>query len=103
MNNNYFKLIITLEDHIFDSVIDCMGYYIYLDFYYKEPIDNEMTVIININIKDNQDDAKMGAVYILKICEEILKLTDIEEEIEPKIVELEFNFHKHLAFVMLTY
>lgn len=54
-----FDIIITFEERVFDIVIE--------DLNNRESITGEMVHVINLNVKDNHEEATLGAIEVLNL------------------------------------
>lgn len=58
--NERFDILITCEERVYDQVLECMEN--------KEPIDNSIVHVVNIDIQDNLEEATIGAFLISDMC-----------------------------------
>jgi len=78
-----FAIIITFEDRVFDIV--CEGSWDYMELFFvlelltayidlrnRETVDNKPVHVINFNVKDNPEEAVIGAInvfnFLKKVC-----------------------------------
>lgn len=59
--NQMFDVIITCEERCFDIVVD--------DIMSKSGVENRPVFVVNVDIKDNHEDATVGARSILMLAE----------------------------------
>lgn len=55
-----FDILVTCEERIYDQVLECMEN--------KEPVDNSIVHVVNIDIQDNLEEATIGAFLISDMC-----------------------------------
>lgn len=53
-------MLVTCEERVYDQVLECMEN--------KEPIDNSIVHVVNIDIQDNLEEATIGAFLISDMC-----------------------------------
>ncbi|XP_065890100.1 RNA polymerase II subunit A C-terminal domain phosphatase SSU72-like [Dysidea avara] len=86
-----FDLIITVEERIYDSVVE--------DFQSRAVSSSIPAHVINIEIKDNHEDATLGAFLIYELCQMLRESSDVENDIEDVIQEFEY---KHTRTILHT-
>ncbi|KAI8343456.1 RNA polymerase II subunit A C-terminal domain phosphatase SSU72 [Chlamydoabsidia padenii] len=67
-----YDVIITCEERCFDAVVE--------DLSSRGQIHNTRTHVINVEIKDNHDDAALGGQAILKLVNQVNDSKDIDED-----------------------
>ncbi|CAO3644504.1 unnamed protein product [Cunninghamella echinulata] len=72
-----YDVIITCEERCFDAVVE--------DLSNRGQIHNTSTHVINVEIKDNHEDASLGGQAILKLAQLIEDAKDIDSEIDTII------------------
>ncbi|KAJ8429455.1 hypothetical protein Cgig2_015307 [Carnegiea gigantea] len=60
-----FDVVITFEEKVFDMVIE--------DLHNRDPVLMKPVLIINLEVKDNHDEAAVGARLTLELCQEVVK------------------------------
>jgi len=73
-NTEKFDILITCEERVYDQVIEFMEN--------KEPSDNSIVHVINIDIQDNLEEATIGAFLISDMCMHIATAEDLDNDIE---------------------
>ncbi|CAG9767544.1 unnamed protein product [Ceutorhynchus assimilis] len=69
-----FDILITCEERVYDQVLEYMEN--------KEPSDNSIVHVINIDIQDNLEEATIGAFLISDLCMHIATAEDLDNDIE---------------------
>ncbi|XP_034806267.1 RNA polymerase II subunit A C-terminal domain phosphatase SSU72-like [Pan paniscus] len=76
-----FDLIITCEERIYDQVVE--------DLNSREQETCQPVHVVNMDIRDNQEDAITGAFLICELCQCIQRSEDMENEIDQLLQKLE--------------
>lgn len=71
---NMFDVVITCEERCFDSVCE--------DLIARSGERNQIVHVINVNIKDNHQDAVVGGDWILQLCTAIEESEDFHNQME---------------------
>lgn len=90
VNGETFNVIFTVEERIFDAVIE--------ELESRGSESYSPVHIININIQDNHDEATFGSFLLHEICEMMSKSDDLENEIELILQEFEAK-HSNRTFL----
>ncbi|ORZ16380.1 RNA polymerase II subunit A C-terminal domain phosphatase SSU72 [Absidia repens] len=85
-----YDVIITCEERCFDAVIE--------DIYNRGQIYNARTHVINVEIKDNHDEATLGGQAILELVTMVEESTDIDADMSNIIQKFEVA---HPSFPLL--
>jgi len=80
-NQDEFDLIVTCQERVFDQVLENMSE--------RGGNSCKMVHVINVEIKDNHDDATLGAFVIHELAKEICSSEDPEAEVEEIIDTME--------------
>lgn len=89
-NKDEFDLVITCQERVFDQVLE--------DLTERGGSMCKMTHVINVEIKDNHDDATLGAFLIHELVKEICSSGDHEAEMESILSSLEKKKHKRFLY-----
>lgn len=90
-----FDLIITVEERIYDSVVE--------DFHSRAVTKSTPAHVINIEIKDNHEDATLGAFLIFELCQMLRESSDVENDIEDVIQEFEYKHSRTILHTPVFY
>ncbi|CAH1731033.1 RNA polymerase II subunit A C-terminal domain phosphatase SSU72-like [Aphis gossypii] len=95
LSNERFTVIITCEDRVYDQVLE--------HFTTVLSFGNEPVHIINIDIKDNSEEATIGAFVIHDLVTWLYRSEDLDHEIDRLIVQYERKCKRQLIYSILFY
>ncbi|XP_062203106.1 uncharacterized protein LOC133905356 [Phragmites australis] len=90
-----FDMILTFEERVFDLVVEDMNS--------REPKLIKSVVIINMDVKDNHEEAVVGAKLALELCQKLQGVGDWEEIIDDLISTFEKQHKRKLAYSISFY
>lgn len=90
-----FDVIFTVEERIYDAVLE--------DLEARGSNSYTQVQVINVDVKDNHEDATLGAFLILELCNMIKEADDIENEIEDIVQEFEIKNSRTLLHTVAFY
>ncbi|XP_038078350.1 RNA polymerase II subunit A C-terminal domain phosphatase SSU72-like [Patiria miniata] len=90
-----FDIVVTAEERVYDQVIE--------DFNTREEDSGEPVHVINIEIMDNHEEATLGAFTILKLCQLLEGCTDLERDIDEKILKFERESNRDILHTICFY
>ncbi|GJQ70477.1 Ssu72 [Trypoxylus dichotomus] len=76
-----FDVLITCEERVYDQVLEYMES--------REPVDNSIVHVINIDIQDNLEEATIGAFLISDMCLMMAQSEDLDNDIEEVLHNFE--------------
>lgn len=92
-HTTHHNIVLCFEDRVFDSVIE--------DFQARDTFTHDKSVhVINLNVKDNAEEAQRGAEQILKLCKDLGKSDDWENDINSIISKWEQEVQRKLLHVV---
>lgn len=89
-----FDVVITFEEKVFDMVVE--------DLHNRDPVLMKPVVIINLEVKDNHEEAAIGARLTLELCQELEATESWEENIDEIISGFE-RHHRRKIFYSISF
>lgn len=90
-----FDVIITAEERVYDQVVE---------FFENSGTSSSVPVhIINIDITDNHDEAVKGAFIICDLVTQLAKASDLDNEIDEILAEVEEETNKNFLHCIMFY
>ncbi|KAK3139417.1 hypothetical protein QOZ80_5AG0382940 [Eleusine coracana subsp. coracana] len=91
-----FDMILTFEERVFDLVIEDMNN--------REPRLMKSVLIVNMDVKDNHEEAGVGAKLALELCQKLQGVDgDWEEIIDDVMIAFEKQHKRKLAYSISFY
>ncbi|BAU02657.1 hypothetical protein LR48_Vigan10g040100 [Vigna angularis] len=90
-----FDVVLTFEEKVFDMVIE--------DLHNRDQVLLKAVLVINLEVKDNHDEAAVGAKHTLDLCQEIEKAESWEESIDEIIAGFENKYRRKLLYSVSFY
>ncbi|KAJ1264942.1 hypothetical protein BS78_08G039200 [Paspalum vaginatum] len=90
-----FDMIMTFEERVFDLVVEDMNN--------REPRLMKSVPIINMDVKDNHEEAGIGAKLAVELCQKLEAVGDWEEIIDDLITGFEKQHKRRLAYSISFY
>ncbi|WVZ14613.1 hypothetical protein V8G54_012179 [Vigna mungo] len=90
-----FDVVLTFEEKVFDMVIE--------DLHNRDQVLLKAVLVINLEVKDNHDEAAVGAKHTLDLCQEIEKAESWEESIDEIITGFENKYRRKLLYSVSFY
>ncbi|KAJ1965655.1 RNA polymerase II subunit A C-terminal domain phosphatase [Dipsacomyces acuminosporus] len=92
---NTFDIIFTCEERVFDAVCE--------ELLNRGGLLSRPVHIINIEIKDNDEEAKKGGVTILELAAQIVNSSDLERDMDSIIESVQGRFPHKLLYTVAFY
>lgn len=89
-----FDVIITCEERVYDQVVE---------FFEAKGQSSVPVHVINVDITDNHDEAVKGAFIISDLVTQLATVSDLDNEIDEAISELEDNTDKNFLHCIMFY
>lgn len=90
-----FDVLVTCEERVFDQV---------MQHFEKRTQELDKPVhLINVDIKDNHDDATVGSFVICELMTELANSDDLDDDIDDMLCELESKIGKTILHSVLFY
>ncbi|PNY16595.1 RNA polymerase II subunit A C-terminal domain phosphatase SSU72-like protein [Trifolium pratense] len=90
-----FDVVITFEEKVFDMVVE--------DLHNRDHVLLKTVLIINLEVKDNHEEAAIGARLTLDLCQEIEAVESWEECIDDLIAGFEKQHRRKLLYSISFY
>ncbi|CAG4942013.1 unnamed protein product [Colias eurytheme] len=90
-----FDIIITCEKRVFDQVVEW--------FVLKKPEQNKPVNIINIDIKDNLEEATLGSYLILDLATKLTESSDYKKDLHLILKAFQRKCRKHVSNCIMFY
>ncbi|KAF8024985.1 hypothetical protein BT93_F1978 [Corymbia citriodora subsp. variegata] len=90
-----FDVVLTFEEKVFDMVLE--------DLNNREQILMKTVLVINLEVKDNHEEAATGAQLALDLCQEIEAAESWEESIDDIVSNFEKQNRRKLLFSISFY
>ncbi|XP_057249801.1 uncharacterized protein LOC104891838 isoform X2 [Beta vulgaris subsp. vulgaris] len=94
-HDGVFDVVITFEEKVFDMVVE--------DLYNREPVLMKPIVIINLEVKDNHEEAAIGARLTMDLCQEIDATESWEDNIDEIIAAFERHQRRKIVYTISFY
>ncbi|KEH16098.1 ubiquitin-conjugating enzyme [Medicago truncatula] len=88
-----FDVVITFEEKVFDMVVE--------DLHNRDHVLLKTVLIVNLEVKDNHEEAAIGARQTLDFCQEIEAVESWEESIDDVIASFEKQHRRKLLAVIV--
>ncbi|XP_036296029.1 RNA polymerase II subunit A C-terminal domain phosphatase SSU72-like [Pipistrellus kuhlii] len=76
-----FDLILTCEEQVYDQVV--------MELNSREQVTYQPVHVVNVDIQDDEDEAILGAFLLCELCQCILLLDDMENDLDELLQEFE--------------
>ncbi|KAH7549440.1 hypothetical protein ACOSP7_025762 [Xanthoceras sorbifolium] len=90
-----FDIVFTFEEKVFDMVIE--------DLHNREQVLMKSVLVINLEVKDNHEEAAIGARLTLDLCQELEKVESWEESIDDVVAAFEKQHRRKLLYSISFY
>ncbi|GLT76930.1 hypothetical protein SLA2020_485630 [Shorea laevis] len=90
-----FDIVLTFEEKVFDMVVE--------DLHSRDQVLMKTVLIINLEVKDNHEEAAIGARLALDLCQAIEDAESWEESIDDIIVAFENKHRRKLLYSISFY
>eukprot|EP00252_Welwitschia_mirabilis_P007624 TRINITY_DN1917_c0_g1_i3.p1 TRINITY_DN1917_c0_g1~~TRINITY_DN1917_c0_g1_i3.p1 ORF type:complete len:114 (+),score=27.63 TRINITY_DN1917_c0_g1_i3:203-544(+) len=90
-----FDVVFTFEERVFDMVVD--------DLQSREQILMKNVLVINLDVKDNHEEAAVGARLALDLCQKLEAASAWEDEIDDIVRKFETKHKRKLIYTICFY
>ncbi|KAJ7970240.1 RNA polymerase II subunit A C-terminal domain phosphatase SSU72 [Quillaja saponaria] len=90
-----FDVVFTFEEKVFDMVIE--------DLHNRDHVLMKSVLVINLEVKDNHEEAAIGARLTLDLCQEIEAAESWEESIDDIVIAFEKQHRRKLLYSISFY
>ncbi|EPS68457.1 hypothetical protein M569_06312 [Genlisea aurea] len=90
-----FDVVLTFEEKVFDMVLE--------DIHNRSHVYYKSVLIVNLEVKDNHEEAAIGGRLALLLCQEIESTENWEEYVDEIIVNFERIHHRKLLYNISFY
>ncbi|KAK1588925.1 hypothetical protein Q3G72_028686 [Acer saccharum] len=90
-----FDIVFAFEEKVFDMVIE--------DLHNREQVLMKSVLVINLEVKDNHEEAAIGARLTLDLCQELEKVESWEESIDDVVAAFEKQHRRKLLYSISFY
>ncbi|OMO57621.1 RNA polymerase II subunit A [Corchorus capsularis] len=90
-----FDIVLTFEEKVFDMVIE--------DLHNRDQVLLKSVLVINLEVKDNHEEAAVGGRLALDLCEQIETVESWEDSIDDVIASFENKHRRKLLYSISFY
>ncbi|KAI3463562.1 hypothetical protein Pfo_020225 [Paulownia fortunei] len=90
-----FDVVLTFEEKVFDMVVE--------DLHNRNHVLLKPVLIINLEVKDNHEEAAVGGRLALQLCQELENTENWEDSIDDIIINFERQNHRKLLYSISYY
>ncbi|TYH18994.1 hypothetical protein ES288_A05G317500v1 [Gossypium darwinii] len=90
-----FDIVFTFEEKVFDMVLE--------DLHNRDQVLLKSVLVINLEVKDNHEEAAIGARIALDLCEQIEDVESWEDSIDDIMVSFENKHRRKLLYSISFY
>ncbi|WCJ23694.1 RNA polymerase II subunit A C-terminal domain phosphatase SSU72 [Euphorbia peplus] len=90
-----FDVVFTFEEKVFDMVVE--------DVHTRDHVHMKCVLVINLEVKDNHEEAAIGARLTLDLCQEIEAAESWEDSVDEIIVAFESKHRRKLVYTISYY
>ncbi|KAH6761537.1 Ssu72-like family protein [Perilla frutescens var. hirtella] len=90
-----FDVVLTFEEKVFDMVLE--------DLHNRNQVLLKPVLVINLEVKDNHEEAAIGGRLALQLCQEIEAAENWEECVDDLIMNFERQNHRKLVYSISYY
>ncbi|KAG6410636.1 hypothetical protein SASPL_128701 [Salvia splendens] len=90
-----FDVVLTFEEKVFDMVLE--------DLHNRKHVLLKPVLVINLEVKDNHEEAAIGGRLALQLCQEIEPAGNWEECVDDLIMNFERQNHRKLVYSISYY
>lgn len=90
-----FDVVLTFEEKVFDMVLE--------DLHNRNQVLLKPVLVINLEVKDNHEEAAIGGRLALQLCQEIEAVENWEECVDDLIINFERQNHRKLVYSITYY
>ncbi|KAK3032336.1 hypothetical protein RJ639_035387 [Escallonia herrerae] len=93
--DGYFDVVLTFEEKVFDMVVE--------DLHNRDHVLLKPVLIINLEVKDNHEEAAIGGRLTLALCQELEATENWEDSIDDLIIAFERQHRRKLLYSISFY
>ncbi|GLU12841.1 hypothetical protein SLE2022_294990 [Rubroshorea leprosula] len=93
--DGFFDIVFTFEEKVFDMVVE--------DLHNRDQVRMKSVLVINLEVKDNHEEAAVGARLALDLCQDIEAAESWEESIDDIIIAFENKHRRKLLYSISFY
>ncbi|KAL3617610.1 hypothetical protein CASFOL_037931 [Castilleja foliolosa] len=90
-----FDVVLTFEEKVFYMVVE--------DVHNRKQVQLKPVLIINLEVKDNHEEAAIGGRLALQLCQELEKTEHWEDSIDDVVINFERQKNRKLYYSILFY
>ncbi|GMH16102.1 hypothetical protein Nepgr_017943 [Nepenthes gracilis] len=90
-----FDVVLTFEEKVFDMVIE--------DLHNRDHVFMKPVLIVNLEVKDNHEEAATGARLTLDLCQELEETGSWEDNIDEIVIAFERRHRRKLLYSISFY
>ncbi|KAK8691736.1 hypothetical protein V6N13_075235 [Hibiscus sabdariffa] len=93
--DGYFDIVFTFEEKVFDMVLE--------DLHNRDQVLLKSVLVINLEVKDNHEEAAVGARLALDLCEQIEAVESWEDSVDDILISFENKHRRKLLYSISFY
>ncbi|KAK8643310.1 hypothetical protein V6N13_012613 [Hibiscus sabdariffa] len=93
--DGYFDIVFTFEEKVFDMVLE--------DLHNRDQVLLKSVLVINLEVKDNHEEAAVGARLAFDLCEQIEAVESWEDSIDDILTSFENKHRRKLMYSISFY
>ncbi|KAK8579719.1 hypothetical protein V6N13_142887 [Hibiscus sabdariffa] len=93
--DGYFDIVFTFEEKVFDMVLE--------DLHNRDQVLLKSVLVINLEVKDNHEEAAVGARLALDLCEQIEAVESWEDSVDDILICFENKHRRKLLYSISFY
>ncbi|XP_073127535.1 uncharacterized protein [Henckelia pumila] len=94
-SDGVFDVVLTFEEKVFDMVVE--------DLHNRNHVLMKLVLVINLEVKDNHEEAATGGRLALQLCQEFDMTENWEDAVDEIIVNFERQNHRKLLYTISYY
>lgn len=94
-SDGVFDVVLTFEEKVFDMVVE--------DLHNRNHVLMKLVLVINLEVKDNHEEAATGGRLALQLCQEFEMTENWEDSVDEIIVNFERQNHRKLLYTISYY
>ncbi|KDP35424.1 hypothetical protein JCGZ_10807 [Jatropha curcas] len=100
-----FDIVFTFEEKVFDMVVEGISIFLFhiYDLHNRDHVLMKSVLVINLEVKDNHEEAANGARLALDLCQEIDAVDSWEDLIDEIITAFETKHRRKLLYSISYY
>ncbi|XP_075492050.1 uncharacterized protein LOC142530140 [Primulina tabacum] len=94
-SDGVFDVVLTFEEKVFDMVVE--------DLHNRNHVLMKLVLVINLEVKDNHEEAATGGRLALQLCQEFEMTENWEDCVDEIIINFERQNHRKLLYTISYY